>query len=522
MVRTLLKRIGKLFTRTSSPASAPAKSGAVPPAAAPHKAHAPRPPVQRTEHRPAAAHAAAHPAAHAAAAHKPRHPHSPRDDAWKPAQFQVPPLEGKVRFHDLGLPDPIMHAVADSGFQYCTPVQALSLPPALEGKDVTGRAQTGTGKTAAFLIAMMTRFIHDPRTEPVPKATPRALIIAPTRELAIQIERDAQALEYHTAINSRAIFGGMDYMRQKEDLKKFPVDIVVATPGRLLDFCQSGDLHLNQVEVLVIDEADRMLDMGFIPDVRRIIRLLPPREKRQTLLYSATLSSDILRLAAQWMRDPVRIEIEPEKVTVDSVNQIVYMVGSHQKLTLLYNIIRHNSTSRILVFGNRRDQTMHLTDHLTRHGINCALLSGDVAQNKRLRILDGFRDNTIQVLVATDVAGRGIHVDDITHVINFDIPYEAEDYVHRIGRTGRAGASGTAITFACEDAFDLPQIEKFIGRALQCIQPPEELLKPLPPPVRPASSEYAPQERRSGGGGGRPMRGSKSPSSYRSRPPRRH
>lgn len=255
-----------------------------------------------------------------------------------------------------------------------------------------------------------------------------------------------------------------------------------------------------------------MLDMGFIPDVRSIVRRLPPKTERQTLLFSATLTEDVCRLASQWMDDPVVAEIEPEQVAVDTIHQLVYAVASKDKFTLLYNLLRQPECSRVIVFGNRRDSTQHLADTLMRYGIHCGLLSGAIDQKKRLRILEDFKEGRVPVLVATDVAGRGLHVDEITHVINFDFPYEADDYVHRIGRTGRAGLLGTAISFACEDeSFIIPEIETYIGRSLECRQPEEHLLTKLPPAVHgAAASEHRParHDRRGGGrpGGGRPPR----------------
>ena len=371
-----------------------------------------------------------------------------------------------------------MHAIADLGFEYCTPVQAEVLTKVKAGQNVSGQAQTGTGKTAAFLISIMATFLRSERKGPPATGRPRALILAPTRELCLQIVKDAQDLGVYTPLRTEAVYGGMDYNKQQEALTRHPVDIVAATPGRLLDFTGKRVVDLSGVEVLVLDEADRMLDMGFIPDVRRIIRQCPRREERCTMLFSATLSDDVRRLAAQWMADPVEVAIEPEQVAVATVNQIIYTVLAREKLTLLKNLLRDPAFKRVLVFGNRRDSTQRLTDRLTRMNISCALLSGAVEQKRRLRILNDFREGRVRVLVATDVAGRGIHVENITHVINFDFPYEPEDYVHRIGRTGRVGTEGIAISFACEDeSFIIPEIEAFIGRELPCRHPDEALLK---------------------------------------------
>ncbi len=404
---------------------------------------------------------------------------------WRASQFKVAPAEGKTRFQDFDLPDPLLHAIFDLGFQYCTPIQAEILPSTLSGKDASGRAQTGTGKTAAFLIAVITRMLNNPLTGDRKPGTPRVLVIAPTRELVMQISEEARVLTKYTDIKIIAVFGGMDYEKQRKLLTGVPVDIVVATPGRLLDFQQRHDLILSKTEVMIIDEADRMLDMGFIPDVRKIIHSTPPREKRQTMLFSATLTEEVTRLAAQWTINPVTVEIKPEQVAVDTVDQIVYIITANQKFALLYNIIVKQNLERVLVFCNRKDEVRKLSETLTRYGINCAELSGDVPQKQRVDRLDQFKAGKIRILVATDVAGRGIHIEGMDHVVNFTLPHDAEDYVHRIGRTGRAGAAGTSISFADEEeAFYLPPIEAFMGRKLDCIRPEEDWLI-LPRPVAP-------------------------------------
>jgi len=416
--------------------------------------------------------------------------------------FDVPPAEGKTRFHDFDLPDPILHAIADLEFKYCTPIQAAIIPHLLAGKDSAGRAQTGTGKTAAFLIAIFTHFIRHPVTGRRPNGTPRALILSPTRELALQIGRDAADLAKYSPFRIVTVYGGTEYERQQRALRNEVVDVVAATPGRLLDFKRNGVIDLRHVEFLVIDEADRMLDMGFIPDVSTIIRSTPAKEQRQTMLFSATLTDDVMRLASQWLKNPVKVDIMPEQVAVDSVNQIVYLVTSELKIALTINILKRAQTVRALVFGNRRDQTERLVRELKRFGIHCALLSGAVPQNVRTRVLEEFRAGKIPVLVATDVAGRGLHIEGVTHVINFNIPEDPEDYVHRIGRTGRAGKQGTSITFACEDeSFKLPAIEEYIGHPLRCTQPEDEWLV-LPQALH--ALEPPPPRTHSGGGGSRP------------------
>ncbi len=419
-----------------------------------------------------------------------------RKPAWTLDMFQVPEVEGETRFHDLEIPDKIMHAIADLGFQYCTPIQAKTLTHTLAGKNISGRAQTGTGKTAAFLITIFKEFLLHPQHGERPKGTPRALILAPTRELVIQIAEDAKDLSKYCHFNSLAIYGGMDLGKQKDKLKQRPVDIIVATPGRLLDFMQRGNIHLKEVEALVIDEADRMLDMGFIPDVKRIIRQTPPKDKRRTMLYSATLSEDVLRLSSQWMPDPVICEVSPEQVTVDTVEQVVYIVTTEQKFKILYHLLKQRADERILIFCNRRENTHDLAVKLRDYSIDCSELSGAVPQKKRLKILDAFKEGRQKVVVATDVAGRGLHVQDIGLVVNYEFPYDAEDYVHRIGRTGRAGVAGTAVSFACEDeSFTIPAIEKFIGGSLPCRMPEQELLGDLPVVERKSSQSRSSQSR---------------------------
>jgi ATP-dependent RNA helicase RhlB len=423
--------------------------------------------------------------------------------AWNLSEFEVPPLEGRTRFHDLGIPDPVMHAIADLGFQYCTPIQAEILPSTLEGKDATGRAQTGTGKTAAFLITFLTRMLNDPLNGKRANGTPRCLVIAPTRELVMQIAEEAHGLSGYCPFKIVSVFGGMDYEKQRRQLTGARTDIVVATPGRLLDFNRKRDIHLDKVEMLVLDEADRMLDMGFIPDVRQIIRSTPPKNRRQTMLFSATLTPEVTRLASQWTREPVVVEIEPEQVAVDTVDQLVYLVTDREKYALLYNVITRQNLERVLVFCNRRDETRRLAEMLGRYRINCDLLSGEVPQKKRVRTLEEFKSGKIRVLVATDVAGRGIHVEGISHVINYTMPHDPEDYVHRIGRTGRAGASGISVSFATErDSFYIPAIQEFTGRDLPCIHPDEEWLK-LPPDLKPKPPA---RKRRRPEAGGRPDR----------------
>ncbi len=411
---------------------------------------------------------------------------------WSINDFVVEPAEGKTRFHDFPLPDSLMRGIQDQGFKYCTPIQAQVLGSTLLGHDAIGRAQTGTGKTAAFLISTITQLLETPPPDERYMGEPRALIIAPTRELVMQIASDAEGLTRHCGLNVMAFVGGMDYDKQLKQLERKYCDILVATPGRLLDFCNRGEVHLDLVEVLILDEADRMLDMGFIPQVRQIIRQTPRKGDRQTLLFSATFSDDVMNLAQQWTVDPAIVEIEPERPASENITQKVYAVSSSDKYKLLYNLITQLELDRVMVFANRKDEVRRIQERLMRDGIDAAQLSGDVPQNKRVRTLENFREGKLRVLVATDVAGRGIHIDGISHVINYTLPDDPEDYVHRIGRTGRAGAKGTSISFAGEDdAFQLPPIEELLGGKLECVPPEEELLKPVPKRHRSAEEKAA-------------------------------
>lgn len=397
--------------------------------------------------------------------------------AWSLDKFVVPEKEDATRFHDLDLPLSVMHAIADLGFEYCSPIQAAILPHTLDGHDAVGKAQTGTGKTAAFLITAICDLLDQPLEDERYIAEPRVVVIAPTRELVMQIAKDAQDLVKHTDLNVEMLIGGMDYTGQLKRIQRKVVDIVVATPGRLIDFMTRGDLNLEMVEIMVIDEADRMLDMGFIPQVRRIVRACPRKEERQTLLFSATFTDDVIRLTEQWTVDPVRVEMEPDRVASASVDQKVYMVAASEKFQVLKKILQSDEVSSAIVFANRRDQTRWVYEKLSKSSIACGMLSGEIAQQKRTSTLKRFKEGNIKVLVATDVAGRGIHVDGISHVINYNLPEDPEDYVHRIGRTGRAGETGTSISLACEDdAFMLLDIEALLGEKLACEQPPEEFL----------------------------------------------
>lgn len=411
---------------------------------------------------------------------------------WTLDKFQVVPLPEKSRFHDFPLPLELMHAIADLNFEYCTPVQEQALPAVLSGADLVGKASTGTGKSAVFLITIVSRLLNGERTlSPSGTFAPRALVIAPTRELVVQLAKDGKNLAKYTSLHITAVYGGVDYQQQINEVSAGKSDIIVATPGRLLDFAGKKLLKLSQCTVLVIDEADRMLDMGFIPDVRRIVGMVQPKDKRQTMLFSATITEDVKRLAYQWCRKPEVVDAEPEQVSGKDVEQIVYLVTTEEKYTVLYNLLRRQRQQRIMIFTNQKHEAKTLSNKLRADGIHCTLLTGDVPQQKRTQRLESFRAGKVKVLIATDVAGRGIHIDGISHVVNFTLPYEPENYVHRIGRTGRAGALGTSISFACEEgSFYLPEIEEFIGENLECVVPEESLLVPVPP------QKKRPQKRR--------------------------
>lgn len=392
---------------------------------------------------------------------------------WDASVFKVEPKEGKTRFHDLNLDERIMHGIYDLGFEYASPIQSEALPLTLAGHDIIGKAQTGTGKTAAFLITVLQKLLKTTPNERY-ASEPRALAIAPTRELAMQIAKDAEGLAKHTDLNIVTVVGGVDYDKQRDQLQNQVVDILVATPGRLLDFLQQGAVYLDQVEMLVIDEADRMLDMGFIPDLKRIIRATPEKSVRQTQLFSATYPYDVVALSESWTYQPKQVEIEPESVATDTVDQKFYSLQEVDKDQTLVDLLNKPDVGKAIIFANRRDTSRDLADRLNKMGVKAMLLSGEVAQQKRVKTLERFKTQNKSVLVATDVAGRGIHVDGITHVFNYNLPDDPEDYVHRIGRTGRAGTSGTAITFIDEyEAYGLMDLESYLGKKVVTEQVPQ-------------------------------------------------
>ncbi len=375
-------------------------------------------------------------------------------------------------FSELSLPEPLFTGISDAGFSECTPIQAQTLPVSLSGKDVAGQAQTGTGKTAAFLITLFTSLMKQPKR---PSEKPRALILAPTRELVVQIEKDAMILGAHCGLTIQAIYGGVDYMKQKNALKD-GADIVIGTPGRLIDYLKQKVYSLKHIEMLVIDEADRMFDMGFIPDLRFILRRLPPYNARQNLMFSATLNQRVMELSYEFMNLPVKVSVTPEKMTADRVEQLIYHVANSEKFPLLLGLLNQKAMSRTMIFVNTKREAERLQDRLEANAHRARVISGDVDQRKRMNILEQFKTGDLPILIATDVASRGLHIEAVSHVINYDLPQDAEDYVHRIGRTARAGADGKAISLADEDgAFSIEAIEEYIHHKIPVEWAEEEL-----------------------------------------------
>lgn len=409
-----------------------------------------------------------------------------------------------IEFESLPIPEPILQGIRDAGFKKCTPIQAKTLPISLAGKDVAGQAQTGTGKTAAFLISTFTRLVTH---EPMPQKgkqwiAPRALIIAPTRELALQIERDALLLGKHCGLKILCVYGGVDYEKQKDAIKE-GIDVLIATPGRLIDYYKQKFFSLKGVEVMVIDEADRLFDMGFIADVRYILRNISPYQKRQSMLFSATLNFRVMELCYEHMNEPVPIKIEPDQVVVEKIKQVLYHVGKHEKLKLLLGLLKSETPGKTLIFTNMKSTAEKLESQLKYNDYNAQQISGDLPQKKRIKVLEQFTEGDIDILIATDVASRGLHVDDITHVINYDVPQDPEDYIHRIGRTARAGRDGDAITFACEDyAEHLMAIEDTLKKKIPVDWPEDALfLEPKEGmPVYKRRRPSGPPTRRSDGG----------------------
>jgi ATP-dependent RNA helicase RhlB len=421
-----------------------------------------------------------------------------------------------ISFKSLGLHETLLKGIEEAGFTYCTHIQAKTLPITLSGIDLAGQAQTGTGKTAAFLLAAMHYMLTHPADEHRKPQQPRCMILAPTRELAVQINNDAEILGRHAGFRLGLVYGGTGYESQRQTLEE-GVDILIGTPGRVIDYFKQHVFDLKALQVMVIDEADRMFDLGFIKDVRYLMRRMPPADQRLNMLFSATLAYRVTELAYEHMNNPRVVEVEPERVTAENVTERVYYTANSEKIPLLIGLMRHMDPRRSIVFVNTKRAADRVWGYLEANGLKAAVLSGDVPQTKRLALLRSFQSGDLPVLVATDVAARGLHIPEVSHVFNFDLPQDAEDYVHRIGRTARAGASGDALSFACEDyAYSLPEIEEYIGHKIPCADMPQDLPTDIKPRIR--------TERRPTGGprrGGRPGSGPRAGGRSSGRAPRR-
>ncbi len=377
----------------------------------------------------------------------------------------------RTTFAEFTLPPEVLAGIAGAGFTYCTPIQAQTLPVSLAGRDVAGQAQTGTGKTAAFLVTIFARLLSATDREP---DLPGALIVAPTRELALQIYEEAQVIGRDTGFKVAQVIGGIDYQRQADILKE-GVDIVICTPGRIIDYFKQGIFKTKGIKIVVIDEADRLLDLGFAKDMRYILKKLPRYDKRQTMLFSATLSYRVLELTYEYMNLPEFISIAPEEVTVEGIEQVLFHVGREQKLTLLLGMLDREDWSRVLIFVNTKSGVDWLSQKLKGNGLPAEGISGDLHQRMRLKLMEKFKNGSTKILVATDVASRGIHVEDISHVINYDLPQDAENYIHRIGRTARAGKTGKALSLACEQyVFHLDAVQDMLGYKIPVAWPEDD------------------------------------------------
>jgi ATP-dependent RNA helicase RhlB len=405
-----------------------------------------------------------------------------------------------VKFASLDLEPSILRGIEDAGFEYCTPIQAQSLPALLAGRDVEGQAQTGTGKTAAFLVGIMNVLLREPRLPGSADGQPRAIVLAPTRELAVQIHRDAEQIGLHTGLRFGVVFGGTGYESQRQMLRD-GLDVLIGTPGRLIDYFKQKIFHLNAVRVAVLDEADRMFDLGFIRDIRYLLRRMPPPQERLSLLFSATLSMRVRELAYEHMNSPTMVDATPENhVTVASVIQRLYHVGERDKIPLLIGLLRRMDVTRTIIFFNTKREAEKVDAWLAGNGLIAGMLTGDVPQNQRLSLLDRFTRGELPILLATDVAARGLHIPNVSHVFNYDLPQDAEDYVHRVGRTARVGAKGDAVSFSCERfCYSLTEIEAFIGQSIPAEVASAELMADPQPPAR---RRHARQPIRSRGRGG--------------------
>lgn len=376
-------------------------------------------------------------------------------------------------FEQFNLDEKLLKGILEAGYAQPMPVQSEVIPLAIEGKDLMVQSQTGTGKTAAFLVPLYQMMLSGARSE-----RSQALIVAPTRELAVQIEKEAIVLGKYLGLKTGCFYGGVGYAGQEKMLKDVP-EILIGTPGRLLDLSGQNKLLLNNVGYLVIDEADRMFDMGFYPDIRKIMGKIGHYQERQTMLFSATFDMQVQRIARDFMNHPEYISIDSETITVDTVNQSLFHVGRKEKSRLLIGLLRRHLPSNVLIFSNTRQGAQMISKQLQRNGFQCHHLSGDLAQNKRLEVIERFKSRDLPILVATDVAARGLHIEDLEWVVNYDLPADPESYVHRIGRTARAGKTGRAISLVCETyVYHLEAIEQFIGQKINVEYPEEDLFAP--------------------------------------------
>jgi ATP-dependent RNA helicase RhlB len=421
------------------------------------------------------------------------------------------------RFSSLELDERLLSALDKQQFEFCTPIQAETLPLLLSGKDVSGQAQTGTGKTLAFLLACAQRILYSDKPETAP-GKPRVLIVAPTRELAIQIHKDATMLLEDLPLRLAICYGGKAYEQQKRQFDE-PVDFLIGTPGRLIDFFKQNLYNLKSVEAMVLDEADRMFDMGFIADVRYMLRRLPPPTERLNMLFSATMAQKVMELAYEHMNEAQLIKINADSPAVDRIEQSIYHPANREKIPLLLGLLKTLKPQRAIIFANTKHATIRIWEYLQGNDLSAAIISGDIHQNKRESLLKSFHDGEYSILVATDVASRGLHIPDVTHIFNYDLPELGEDYVHRIGRTARAGKSGAAISFACEDyAMNLIDIETYTRRSIPTISISNELLVKPNPPVKMKGGRIKPRP----GGGNRSQRPGNRSANSRGAPRRRH
>lgn len=411
----------------------------------------------------------------------------------------------KTRFDQLELPEQVLEGIKQANYEYCTPVQDQVLPAALKGENIAAQSQTGTGKTATFLITLLSRLLERPAKtgDESEKSRPRALILAPTRELVVQIDLEARLLSRPCGVHFQAVFGGIDYEKQRRALQENRAAVIVATPGRLIDYLKQGVISLKDIEVLVIDEADRMFDMGFIPDIRFLLRRCSPAKERQSMLFSATLSAKVMELAYEHLNISEALNVNPEQISVDKIKQSLYHVGRDEKLALLFGLLARLQPERVLIFTNTKRMAERLEEYLKANDYAAACLTGDIPQKKRMATLDRFKNHKLNILIATDVASRGLHIEAVTHVFNYDLPQDAEDYIHRIGRTARIGATGTAIALAGEeDAFYLEPIEKLNGKIPVIWAEEEDFIRDFRRP-RPGQSRRGESDR----DGGRRKRG---------------